>query len=165
MEPSQRCLSINSTIFQDYLYLETLFRLEYAPQNSFCFALDRKASTIFKTRIKALQTCFSKNMFVVNDGYEVHQTGHNSTVAHLSCLKKLRKRNFKYVFLVHNFDVKLRTNAELVEILKNHHGANEMYTTFAPNYSVAADFSWKMKHLNLFPKNHSKCSQYIRMPA
>lgn len=85
--------------FKDYYFIESQFRVEYAPQNSFCYFLDSKADNLFKRRVRNFASCF-KNVIVPDEEISVQSEGHNMTMAHLICLKHLRSKSWKYVVLL-----------------------------------------------------------------
>ena len=85
--------------FKDYYFIESQFRVEYAPQNSFCYFLDSKADNLFKKRVRMFASCF-KNIVVPNEEIDVQSSGHNMTMAHLICLRHLRNKKLKYVILL-----------------------------------------------------------------
>lgn len=76
-----------------------MLRIEYAPQNFYCYLLDANADMLFKRRIRRLAECFD-NVIVPKEEIRVPNTGVNMTMAHLTCLKHLLKRNWKYVILL-----------------------------------------------------------------
>uniref|UniRef100_A0A7E4VVT0 Glycosyltransferase family 92 protein n=1 Tax=Panagrellus redivivus TaxID=6233 RepID=A0A7E4VVT0_PANRE len=136
-------------VYKDYYFLEAQLRVEYAPQNLFCYVLDAKADSLFKKRVRNLQTCFD-NVIVPEEELEVHSEGHNMTQSHLNCLKHLRKRSWKYVILLQNNDVRLRTNAELVKLFKAFHGANDISASIPGNHTYAVKANWTYAALKLY---------------
>uniref|UniRef100_A0A914NHB8 Uncharacterized protein n=1 Tax=Meloidogyne incognita TaxID=6306 RepID=A0A914NHB8_MELIC len=129
-----------------------MLSVEYAPHNVYCYSLDRKADKKFKERIRALSRCFSKNVFVSDEEYNVYSSGKNVSRSHLACLEKLNKRkeDWKYVVLLQNHDLPLRTNAELVRIFKAYNGTNDIATkNIVPN-TVVKSLDWSLKGLRLY---------------
>uniref|UniRef100_A0AC34GYC6 Nucleotide-diphospho-sugar transferase domain-containing protein n=1 Tax=Panagrolaimus sp. ES5 TaxID=591445 RepID=A0AC34GYC6_9BILA len=72
------------------------------------------------------------------------------TMAHLICLKYLRKRNWKYVILLQNHDVRLKTNAEIVQIFKAFGGANDISASMPGTHTFNKSTNWTFAALNLF---------------
>uniref|UniRef100_A0A915HVV1 Uncharacterized protein n=1 Tax=Romanomermis culicivorax TaxID=13658 RepID=A0A915HVV1_ROMCU len=113
--------------------VEILFNSIYQPQNLYCFHIDLKSSLIFYSSIKRLASCFD-NVFVVDRMVVVNPVSHSMILAQLECLKILTmnspsistKYNWQYVILLQGHDFPLKTNAEIVEILKIHDGANDV---------------------------------------
>jgi hypothetical protein len=94
---------------KDYLLIEQLLAVEYAPQNLYCYTLDSKASQLYKRRIRSLASCFP-NVFVASKEFDVQSNGKNVSSAHLACLEELlraapkeetlKKWNWKYAILL-----------------------------------------------------------------
>ena len=84
--------------------LEQMLSVEYAPQNLYCYALDAKADSRFKRRIRALAGCFD-NVFVANEEFSVFSNGKNVSRSHLACLRELEERGteWKYAILLQVF--------------------------------------------------------------
>ncbi|CAK5050211.1 unnamed protein product [Meloidogyne enterolobii] len=106
----------------------------------------------FKERIRALSRCFSKNVFVSDVEYNVYSSGKNVSRSHLSCLENLNKRkeDWKYVVLLQNHDLPLRTNAELVRIFKAYNGTNDIATKNIVKNTVVKSLDWSLKGLRLY---------------
>ena len=45
-------------IIQDYEFIEDELRSSFHPQNSFCFAIDKKSPLAFQNKIRQLSKCF-----------------------------------------------------------------------------------------------------------
>lgn len=71
----------------------------YAPQNFYCFSVDKKANPIFKENLYNLVDCFP-NVFIAPIEHDVHRAGKNLNVAHMDCLELLRKYSWKYVMVL-----------------------------------------------------------------
>uniref|UniRef100_A0A1I8C0F1 Core-2/I-Branching enzyme n=1 Tax=Meloidogyne hapla TaxID=6305 RepID=A0A1I8C0F1_MELHA len=134
--------------------LEQMLSVEYAPHNVYCYSLDRKADKKFKERIRALSLCFPTNVFVADVEYNVYSSGKNVSRSHLSCLEELNKRkeDWKYVVLLQNHDLPLRTNAELVRIFKAYNGTNDIATKHIIKTSVDKSLDWSLKE-KAYPPN------------
>lgn len=86
--------------FQAYHVQELLFNLIYAPQNLYCYALDRKSNSVFHEHMKNLSKCFP-NVFLTKIEYDVDSAGHNVTRSYLECLNILwKKPAWKYAILL-----------------------------------------------------------------
>jgi len=82
-------LAFARTVFQDYLLLEQMLSVEYEPWNYYCYALDSKASPLFKSRVRQLAKCFGGNVAVASVEYAVYSNGKNVSRSHLACLEQL----------------------------------------------------------------------------
>ncbi|KAE9547055.1 hypothetical protein FO519_009733 [Halicephalobus sp. NKZ332] len=136
-------------VYRDYYLLESQLRVEYAPQNYYCYVIDSKADILFKKRVRNLGKCFN-NVFVLDEEVDVRSNGHNMTIAHLACLKYLRSYPWKYAILLQNDDIRLRTNAEVVKILKAFNGANDIAANNPWDYTFNTNANWTLAALDLF---------------
>lgn len=120
----------------------------YEPQNWYCFAVDRKADPKFRARLHTMANCFSQNsehqeeensvMVVELDG---DSEGDLAGLA--KCAERLENKHWEYlvnlqvrhiefcpkfndlmIYRFKNHDIQLKTNAELVQMLKWFKGAN-----------------------------------------
>lgn len=79
---------------------ELLFNLMYAPQNIYCYALDKKSNALFHEHMKNLSKCFP-NVILTETEYNVDSAGHNMTKSYMECLEILWKRpDWKYAILL-----------------------------------------------------------------
>uniref|UniRef100_A0AC34R4T0 Uncharacterized protein n=1 Tax=Panagrolaimus sp. JU765 TaxID=591449 RepID=A0AC34R4T0_9BILA len=127
-----------------------MFRGEYAAQNIFCYVIDKKADKLFKKRIHNLQSCFPDNIFISNIEIDIKSDGKNVSLAHHSCLKTIRHKRYEYVFYLQNYDTKLKTNRELVSILKKSHGANLISADSPTEYSYPKNANLSLANLEIF---------------
>ena len=81
------------------MFLEMELAATYAPQNIYCYAIDKKSSELFHQRIHALAECFP-NIFYIKTEYNITSAGENMGFAHYECLKELIKFDWKYVVLL-----------------------------------------------------------------
>ena len=158
------------TVYRDYLLVEQMLAVEYAPQNIYCYALDSKASPMFKRRIRALAACFP-NVFVAKWELDVQSNGKNVSRSHLDCLELLLTNGgvdgagnggggdgdggiagggWKYAILLQNQDIPIRTNAELVEVLEAYNGTNEVGTLRITLGSIDESLDWTLESLGLY---------------
>lgn len=112
--------------------IELLLNAIYAPQNVYCIHVDFKSSFLIHDAIERLSSCFP-NVFVPATKIAVTHGGVSMLHAQKICLKDLyygqtkwSKTNWKYVILLQGHDFPLRTNSEIVDILKIHKGANDV---------------------------------------
>lgn len=116
--------------------VEILFNAIYQPQNAYCFHVDLKSDLIFYDSIRKLSKCFSNrnNVILVEDSEAVDPQTNSMIHAQLHCLETLTKKSFKweYVIVLQGHDFPIKTNREIVEILKIHDGANDVELLKAP---------------------------------
>ncbi|GMR52767.1 hypothetical protein PMAYCL1PPCAC_22962, partial [Pristionchus mayeri] len=118
-------------VYTDYEFLEEQLAVSYSTDNSFCFALDRKAPVDFRRKFVALSICFD-NVHLSSEEYELDSAGRGQSSAHFDCLRNIRKRKWNYVIFQQNHDIVIKTNSEIVEIFKAMGGANDMEMSMCP---------------------------------
>ncbi|TMS33341.1 hypothetical protein L596_001099 [Steinernema carpocapsae] len=117
--------SMRGQFRNDYFVVEQMLALQYSPQNTYCFSLDKKANGSFKSSVRKLASCF-KNVYVPERELDLDSFGHNMNTAHWDCVKEMRHNSWEYVYLLQNHDIPLRTNLETVKILKIFNGSNDV---------------------------------------
>uniref|UniRef100_A0A0N5BQ73 Glyco_trans_2-like domain-containing protein n=1 Tax=Strongyloides papillosus TaxID=174720 RepID=A0A0N5BQ73_STREA len=139
------------TIYTDYLTLEYQFLLTYAPQNYYCFIIDKKQPAHFHNKIYAMANCF-KNVHIIQNRYQMNSRGFNVNSANYDCMRYLNDKNYKYVVVLNNDDMPLKTNRELVEIFKIYNGSIDIeYADPRPFYDrVDFNLNWSLGHLEIF---------------
>ncbi|KAH7730137.1 core-2/I-Branching enzyme family protein [Aphelenchoides avenae] len=77
--------------------------------------------------------------------------------AHYECMKALLKKSpeWKYLILLQNHDVALKTNQEMMQILQWFNGANDVQTVSVPRERVDFSKNWTFEALRLF-KNETR---------
>uniref|UniRef100_A0A0N4ZJZ8 CAP10 domain-containing protein n=1 Tax=Parastrongyloides trichosuri TaxID=131310 RepID=A0A0N4ZJZ8_PARTI len=125
VEEKEFPLAYAINIYEDYLKLEQFFLITYAPQNHYCFGIDIKSDEVFKRKVKNLASCFS-NVYIIDKELSLNHSGVNGNLYNYECMKILNDKNYKYLFLLQNDDVPLKTNHELVQILKIYNGTIDM---------------------------------------
>uniref|UniRef100_A0A914HFT1 Uncharacterized protein n=1 Tax=Globodera rostochiensis TaxID=31243 RepID=A0A914HFT1_GLORO len=149
--PSKKC---HPQIVHDFLLLEQMLSVEYTPQNVYCYALDAKADALFMRRVHALARCFP-NVVVLAEQFSVFSNGKNVTRAQLACLEAmLPMGKWKYALLLQNHDLPLRTNAELVEILRVYKGTNDIGTKKIVPNTVNLSLDWSLASLHIYREGH-----------
>ena len=102
-------------------------RLIYRPQNLYCIHADAKSSAAVRHAIRAIASCFS-NVFVASKSIDVHWAEFSLLEAELICLRELfeRPEQWHYHINLVGREFPLRTNLELVKILKAYNGSNDV---------------------------------------
>ncbi|KAI6170583.1 hypothetical protein M3Y97_01138000 [Aphelenchoides bicaudatus] len=133
-------------VYTDYRFLEMELAASYAPQNHYCYAIDKKASWKFKKRMNALAKCFP-NVYLTKKKYPMDRYGLNMGYSHLECMKTLFRFDWKYLILLQNHDVPLKTNQELIQIFEWYNGTNDVGALKAPPLdSLNEDKSWNQQN-------------------
>ena len=105
---------------------EALLRAIYRPQNYYCVHVDKKAGNMTKMAVLSISGCFS-NVMYVNDQEDVYR-GHLSLIhAHLKCARMLLlKPKWKYFINLSGEEFPLKTNYEIIKVLKILNGSNDV---------------------------------------
>ncbi|XP_056425257.1 beta-1,3-galactosyl-O-glycosyl-glycoprotein beta-1,6-N-acetylglucosaminyltransferase 3-like [Hyla sarda] len=106
---------------------ERLLRVIYAPQNIYCVHVDGKAPVQFKAAVRAITSCFN-NVFVASKLVKVVYASWSRVQADFNCMKDLLQSNIPWKYLLNTCgtDFPLKTNAEIVRVLKTLNGKNTM---------------------------------------
>lgn len=125
-EESNFPLAFSILVYRDAGMAERLLRAIYRPQNTYCFHIDIKSPASVYDAIHAVAGCFS-NVFMTPRRVDVHW-GHFSVLEpELLCLEALWKYTaWKYFINLTGQEFPLKTNLELVKILKTFRGANDI---------------------------------------
>ncbi|CAD5213671.1 unnamed protein product [Bursaphelenchus okinawaensis] len=146
-------IAIARTIYGDYFYQEMTLAAIYQPQNHYCLSLDVDVSEVNKKRFHNLASCFP-NIVIPPVERKMNSDGYNIDLANLDCLKALTTKNkkWKYVAVLHSYDLILRTNAEIVQIYKWLNGANDISITNGGPHRVSRFVNWTVNNVKLFKK-------------
>lgn len=71
----------------------------YAPHNQYCYAMDKNADWVFRSRMQALTNCFP-NVYLIQKEYAMDGRGKNMGYSHLECMRKLAPFNWNYLILL-----------------------------------------------------------------
>lgn len=126
--------------------LERLLRTIYAPQNYYCIHVDKKSSESFLSAVKAIAACF-ENVFIASELENVIYASWTRVQADLNCMKDLYKPNARWKYLINlcGMDFPIKTNREIVEVLKALKGENSLETEKMP---ANKESRWK-KHYDI----------------
>lgn len=117
-------------VFKDIQQVETLLRSIYRPQNIYCIHCDKKASADFKEALQSIIRCFD-NVFMSSKSYDVVWGTISVLLPEITCMGDLWKYNKKWKYFINltGQEFPLRTNYELVKILKIYNGSNDIEGT------------------------------------
>ncbi|CAL1540667.1 unnamed protein product [Lymnaea stagnalis] len=122
-------IAFSLVVYTDTEMVERLLRAIYRPQNYYCIHVDLKASESYFGAIKAISECFS-NVFLSAKRVDVQWGTFTVLEPELICMKELwRYRKWKYFINLTGQEFPLKTNFELVKILKSYDGANNIEGT------------------------------------
>ncbi|XP_046338961.2 beta-1,3-galactosyl-O-glycosyl-glycoprotein beta-1,6-N-acetylglucosaminyltransferase-like [Haliotis rufescens] len=122
-------LAYNILMFKDVEQVERLLRAIYRPSNFYCIHVDRKAHFKVKLQIMSIVRCFP-NVFLSSRQMKVEWAGYSVLEAEMACMKDLLQRpGWKYFINLTGQEYPLKTNLEIVRILKILNGANSIDAT------------------------------------
>ena len=107
--------------------VERLLRAIYRPQNVYCIHVDLNSPAEVHAGMLSLARCFP-NVFIASKLEYVVYAGFSRLQADINCMSDHVKRDdrWRYLINVAGEAFPLRTNAEIVKILKIYNGANDI---------------------------------------
>ncbi|XP_063782324.1 beta-1,3-galactosyl-O-glycosyl-glycoprotein beta-1,6-N-acetylglucosaminyltransferase 3-like [Pseudophryne corroboree] len=135
-------IAYSMVIHEKIEMFERLLRAIYAPQNIFCVHVDEKSPTQFKEAVRAITSCFD-NVFIATKLERVVYASWLRVQADLNCMDDLLRSNVKWRYLLNTCgtDFPLKTNAEIVRVLKVLNGKNTMESERPSDMK-----KWRWKH-------------------
>ena len=123
-------LAYSIIIYKDVEQFERLLRAVYRPQNVYCVHVDGKSSVAIRTAVKSISGCFD-NVFLLTPSFSVQWGTYSVLEPELACMKKLLKKNKKWKYFINltGQEFPLKTNWQIVRILKVFNGTNNMEGT------------------------------------
>uniref|UniRef100_A0A914C3N7 Uncharacterized protein n=1 Tax=Acrobeloides nanus TaxID=290746 RepID=A0A914C3N7_9BILA len=147
-EEAEYPISYARVVYRDYLLLEMELAVEYAPQNFYCYVLDKKSKATFKQQIRNLGKCFP-NVFVSDNEFDTDSSGKEMNYAYMECMKILYEYQWNYLILLQNHDVITKTNYEVMQILQLFCGANDVRVQEPMMERFNESLDWTFEGLNL----------------
>ena len=117
-------LAYSLLVYQSAHQIEQLLRAIYRPQNFYCIHVDGKASiNVFKA-MERIAGCFD-NVFLSSKRYNVRWGEFSVLQPEITCMEDLFNRtSWKYFINLTGQEFPLKTNGEIVKILKAINGSN-----------------------------------------
>ncbi|XP_074658871.1 beta-1,3-galactosyl-O-glycosyl-glycoprotein beta-1,6-N-acetylglucosaminyltransferase-like [Tubulanus polymorphus] len=140
-------IAFSILIYADLERFERLLRMIYRPQNYYCVHVDAKSSAEFMAAVTGISNCFP-NVFLSPERYDV-VWGVSVLQPEISCMKQLliMGKSWKYFINLTGQEAPLKTNFELVNILKTYNGANDVEKLISRN--APERYAERMKELPL----------------
>ncbi|XP_026176704.1 beta-1,3-galactosyl-O-glycosyl-glycoprotein beta-1,6-N-acetylglucosaminyltransferase [Mastacembelus armatus] len=112
---------------------ERLLRAIYAPQNIYCVHVDKKSEASVFSAIEAITSCFP-NVFMVSQTVNVVYAAWSRVQADLNCMADLYNASTKWKYFINvcGQDFPLKTNLEIVRMLRSLKGGNSLETEKMP---------------------------------
>lgn len=122
-------IAFSLLVFKDMEQVERLLRAIYRPQNYYCIHIDAKSPSVFRRAVETLASCF-ENVFISSRSVRVQWGGFSVLEPELICMEELWKyKKWKYFINLTGQEFPLKTNWDLVKILKAYNGANDLEGT------------------------------------
>ncbi|XP_061192619.1 beta-1,3-galactosyl-O-glycosyl-glycoprotein beta-1,6-N-acetylglucosaminyltransferase 3-like [Saccostrea echinata] len=137
---------------------EKLLRAIYRPHNIYCIHVDKSSSASLHKAIKAIASCFP-NVFIVSKAEEVIYASFSRLQADLNCMTDLlqtTKVRWKYLINLPSQEYPLKTNLEIVKILKLFHGRSSIEVRSAEKWRHRFQRSHKVIGNKVKPINKRK---------
>ncbi|XP_041478993.1 beta-1,3-galactosyl-O-glycosyl-glycoprotein beta-1,6-N-acetylglucosaminyltransferase 3-like [Lytechinus variegatus] len=114
--------------------VELLLRAIYQPHNVYALHPDGKSPPEFQRAMKSIANCFD-NVFVCSKLERVQYAGFSRLIADINCMRDLIKHpvQWKYVINQCGEAFPLKTNLEMVQIIKSYHGRVDAESYDAPH--------------------------------
>ncbi|XP_013379216.1 beta-1,3-galactosyl-O-glycosyl-glycoprotein beta-1,6-N-acetylglucosaminyltransferase 3 [Lingula anatina] len=141
-------IAFSILLYKDVVQAERLLRTIYRPHNVYCLHVDAKSQPSVLRAVEGIARCFH-NVFIATRLEEVIYAGYSRLQAEINCMNDTlhRKEEWKYYINLASQAFPLRTNREMVQILKLYNGANDIEgITGARLQSVSQrfNFHWKL---------------------
>jgi hypothetical protein len=151
-------LAFTILLYKNVEQFERFLKAIYRPQNIYCIHIDTKSDREVYEAVKSIIDCF-ENVFIATKLENVVYASVNRLNADLNCMKDLLNLNklvnkvkhpnligkkvvkWKYLLNTASTEFPLRTNSELVQILKTYNGSNDM--EIIKNESIAERYKQK----------------------
>ncbi|VDH97853.1 beta-1,3-galactosyl-O-glycosyl-glycoprotein beta-1,6-N-acetylglucosaminyltransferase-like [Mytilus galloprovincialis] len=133
-------------IYKSINQFERLLRSIYRPQNFYCVHADTKMSDVRRKALESIVNCFD-NVFMSSKSYDVKWGKITVLQADIICMQDLlRYKKWKYFINLTGQDFPLKTNMEIVKILKAYNGANDVSIS-----NNQAKFAHRWTNIKSFP--------------
>ncbi|XP_043934392.1 beta-1,3-galactosyl-O-glycosyl-glycoprotein beta-1,6-N-acetylglucosaminyltransferase 3-like [Protopterus annectens] len=126
-------IAYSMVIHENIEMFERLLRAIYAPQNIYCIHVDKKSPKQFMQAVGAIASCFD-NVFLATKQENVVYASWSRVQADLNCMEDLLRSKAQWHYLINTCgsDFPIKTNAEIVKILKILNGKNSMESIKTP---------------------------------
>ncbi|XP_013386316.1 beta-1,3-galactosyl-O-glycosyl-glycoprotein beta-1,6-N-acetylglucosaminyltransferase [Lingula anatina] len=145
-------IAFSILVYKNAHQTERLLRAIYRPQNIYCIHVDAKSPIILQRALRSIASCFD-NVFLASKLENVIYAGFPRLQAELNCMRDAmhRREKWKYYINLASQSFPLRTNLEMVEILKLYNGANDIEGITGSRLELVKNRfrrSWEVVHEN-----------------
>lgn len=120
-------IAFSIIMYKEPFMVERLLRAIYRPQNVYCIHVDLTSSLLVYETMKHIATCFD-NVFIASERIDVKWGWFSVVKPELACLKDLLQHPIQWKYFVNlcGQEFPIKTNLELVKVLKAYNGANDV---------------------------------------
>lgn len=119
-------IAFSIIMYRSVEQFERLLRAVYRPHNYYCIHVDVKSSSTVRTAVRAIANCF-QNVFLLSEAFDVKWGRISVLQPDLACMKRLLEYpSWKYFINLAGEDFPLKTNSEIVQILRAYSGGNDV---------------------------------------
>lgn len=120
-------IAFSILMYKEAEQAERFLRSIYQPQNTYCIHVDLDSPEDLHTAIEGLVSCLP-NVFIASKLESIVYGGFSRLQADINCMLDLSRRNVSWKYFINQPSqaFPLRTNAELVKILKIYNGSNDI---------------------------------------
>ncbi|KAH3866906.1 beta-1,3-galactosyl-O-glycosyl-glycoprotein beta-1,6-N-acetylglucosaminyltransferase-like [Dreissena polymorpha] len=120
-------IAFSILLYKEVEQAERLLRALYTPRNYFCLHVDGDAAPEVHEAVQGIADCLY-NVFVVSKKEFIVYAGFSRLQADINCMENLveRGKDWKYFINLPSQQFPIKTNAELIKILKIYNGANDI---------------------------------------
>ncbi|XP_051237669.1 beta-1,3-galactosyl-O-glycosyl-glycoprotein beta-1,6-N-acetylglucosaminyltransferase 3 [Dicentrarchus labrax] len=131
-------IAYSMVIHEKIEMFERLLRAIYTPQNIYCVHVDKKSSQEFKMAVEAMVSCLP-NVFVATRLERVIYASWSRVQADLNCMRDLLSSHVKWRYMLNTCgtDFPIKTNGEIIKVLKALNGRNSMESETTNDYKKA----------------------------
>ena len=123
-------------VYNEIEQVERLLQAIYRPSNYYCIHVDKKSSSKFQEAVKSITKCFP-NVYKTSESHVVNWGEIGVVLAEIECMKLLwSQKKWKYFINLTGFEFPLKTNLQIVRILKALEGYNIIDGKFNINLQV-----------------------------
>ena len=128
-EEASFSIAFSIVVYKNVEQVERLIRAIYRPQNIYCIHIDKKSPLHFVQAMISFVQCFP-NVFIASRSVDVEWGSFSLLEADLICMQDLwHNKNWKYFINLTGQEFPLKTNLDIVRILRTYNGANDVEGT------------------------------------
>ena len=118
-------IAFSIMMFKDVEQTERLLRTIYRPQNYYCIHVDAKSGNGTFLAMQSIANCFP-NVILASHRSDVRWGTFTVLEPEVTCMRDLTRWRWKYFINLTGQEVALKTNFQIVKILKSFDGANDV---------------------------------------